>query len=133
MHEVFLRLLRPGIRYTGDGRPRTWLFKIARNLATDRFRRLRAGAELDSEVADDRVVDPVEELNAVQDLARLEAALGALAPAQREILLMKTSLGLSHRDLATELGCSEGAARVRLCRALDCLRQAWTAVGGATR
>jgi RNA polymerase sigma factor (sigma-70 family) len=58
------------------------------------------------------------------DLApHLDAALARLATADRDAVLLKFIQGKSHRDVGASLGISEEAARKRVSRALDRLRQ----------
>lgn len=126
VHEVFLRLLRSGLRYDGRGPFITWLFRVARNLATDRYRRLQGEAgpiSAAEAISDD--LNPLEQLERSEQQRQLDLALAALPAPHREVLLLRTMLSLSHSALASELECSEGAARVRLHRAVDALRRIW--------
>ena len=132
MHDTFLRLLAPGVRYDGRGRFRTWLFRIARNLATDRFRRERVQVDIaEVEPLSNAGTTALEALTDLEDHGRLERALGRIDERHREVLMLRTELDLSHRELGNELGCAEGAARVRLHRALAALRHAWNEEGAA--
>lgn len=112
LHDTFVRLLAPRVAYDGRAPFRSWLYRVARNLATDRFRRLGRWVEMDESsepISDDPT--PIDD---------------RLSPGHREVILLRTDLDMSHRELAAELGCSEGAARVRLHRALAELRRHWT-------
>jgi RNA polymerase sigma factor (sigma-70 family) len=130
-HDVFLRLLRPGVRYDGTGKAMAFLCRIAKNLATDRFRSLIESDALDDEYAGESSPSTLDRLVAAEDNAQLEAALARLRPEQRHVLLLTSTLRLSHREIGFELGCSEGAARVRVHRALNALRREWHAAGGS--
>lgn len=74
----------------------------------------------------DRVADPgpgpCEAAARAELRARARAALDALPPADREVLALRHLEGLSTAEAAAVLGCSEGAAKVRLLRALQRLR-----------
>ncbi|HEY4321616.1 MAG TPA: sigma-70 family RNA polymerase sigma factor [Gemmatimonadales bacterium] len=133
VQDAFLRLLRFKASFRADGEFIPWLFRIARNLAVDRYH----GAEPTSASASDALV--AESDGALDVLLRderqhqLEQALATLPLAQREVLLLHGTEHLSHRDLGAVLGCTEGAARVRVHRALAALRGAWHATTGEPR
>src|SRR5579871_284642 len=108
------------------GSERAWLFAIARNAALDELRRRRRTGALLTEVAD----TPAEEdpLLAERRLVVREG-LASLAPADREVILLKFLGRLSNAELARVLGCSESNAGTRLHRAVERLRE----VCGVTR
>lgn len=64
------------------------------------------------------VFTPSQEAMAREELARLEAALARLSDEHREVILLARVVGLSHEQIAEQLGKSEGATRVLLHRAL---------------
>ena len=126
--EVFVRAWT----HLGDFRPArsafsTWLFAIARNLALNELG--RAGQRL--EVAcDDDAPDvacdddaPAAALDRKRSRARLHAALGRLAPAQRSVLALSYLSELSVAEVAAIEGIAAGAVKVRLHRARRALRR----------
>jgi RNA polymerase sigma factor (sigma-70 family) len=133
VQEVFLRVLRARERYHGDGSFTAWLFRIARNVAAGEY-----GTRRETMPLDDRVdvgaaeSDPIGEMETAEDLARLERALLAVAPQHREVLLLRGVEDLSHREVGEVLGCTEGAARVRVHRALNALRNVWIDQNGGS-
>lgn len=131
VQEVFLRVLRARARYHGDGSFMAWLFRIARNLAAGHRASRRDTLSLeDAGDAGAVELDPIGAMDTAEDLARLERALVALAPQHREVLLLRGVEDLSHREVGEVLGCTEGAARVRVHRALTALRHTWIAQNG---
>ncbi len=133
VHDVFLKLLDPSIPFKAGDRFDVWLFRVTRNHVIDRHRRFREVPQELPESAAASSEDVLNGLIAEEDLARLQAAMDQVAPAHREVLLLRTSMDLSHSELARELGCTPGAARVRLHRAVAALRGAWfSALGGTT-
>jgi RNA polymerase sigma-70 factor (ECF subfamily) len=112
------------------GTPRAWLFAIARNAALDELRR-RKRQPLDSRQRDADAPDAagVEAIERVQRGAALQRALLALAPREREIVLLKFHGALSNGELARVLGISESNAGTRLHRALLKLREQCAALG----
>jgi RNA polymerase sigma-70 factor, ECF subfamily len=53
-----------------------------------------------------------------EEVARIEVALDGLDEAQREIITLSRIIGMSHREIAEQLGIKEQSARARLHRAL---------------
>ena len=64
---------------------------------------------------------------AVDDAERLgrglRAALDSLSPGVRDAVLMRVGLDLPYEEVALSLGCSVGAARVRVTRGLHSLAE----------
>jgi RNA polymerase sigma-70 factor (ECF subfamily) len=111
---------------------RPWLYGIATNLIARRrraevrfFRAIaRTGTDPAAEPADDRVTDRV----VAQGMRRqLAAALAALAPGDRDVLLL-TASGLGYAETARALGVPLGTVSSRLARARRKVREA---LGGA--
>ncbi|MEM7325681.1 MAG: sigma-70 region 4 domain-containing protein, partial [Actinomycetota bacterium] len=75
-----------------------------------------------------RIVLSEEDIERVEQLAAFAAirphvqdALAALPAVQADALLLRIGEGLPYREVARRLGCSEGAARVRVSRGLQAL------------
>jgi RNA polymerase sigma factor (sigma-70 family) len=102
-----------------------WLYGIAKR-ELGRFRRrkgveLRAIRRLGVEVPpiDDGSIRRIEELVDLSQYRReLEAALGRLSAKEREAVQLRVVEERPYPEVAGLLGCSEGAARVRVHRAL---------------
>ena len=119
-------------RFRDVGRPaRAWLFKIAarqlrrfhRAEATSTKYRRRLGME--PREFSEEALGRIEALvDLAPEIERLHTALDDLPEAQRRAVWMRIGLQHSYPDLANELRCSEGAARVRVSRALAALAQA---------
>ena len=114
-------------RFRDIGRPAgAWLYGIAKR-ELSRYRRRRriefaAVRRLGMEVA---TIDE-DELEAIEDAvdasafrADLVEALRRLNGRDRESVRLRVVEGRTFRDVGRELGCSEGAARVRVHRALQ--------------
>ncbi len=114
-------------RDEADGSAAPWLFGIARNLVhryyerervDDRARR-RLGMPIRSYDLDLDAVDA--RVDAERLAPALSTALDALPETQREALELRVVGELPYHDVAERLGVSEGAARIRVLRALDSL------------
>jgi RNA polymerase sigma-70 factor, ECF subfamily len=101
-----------------------WLFGIARNAALDELRRRKRRAPLEADLED--IQDAPLEERAEYALRRetVRAALAALPGADRDLLALKFSGGLSNTELARVLRTSESNAGTRLHRAMTKLRKA---------
>jgi RNA polymerase sigma-70 factor, ECF subfamily len=125
VQETFLRLLKYPHSFRPGGSFRAWLFGVARRAAADHFRRAsrwkRAASDLQEPV--DEAPLPPQKIEADERLARLHRALERISTEDREVLLLARYEDLSAAELAEALGCSNGAARVRVHRALTRLRR----------
>ncbi len=129
--QVFLKAWEAMPRYEERGLPfRAWLFRLAHNLVIDHYRVRRAdvplsvvlGADLDNRHP--ALPDPQAELEARQEVDELRSALGELGEEQRQVVLLRFVEGMSHSEVATVLGKSEGATRAIQHRALHALARA---------
>jgi RNA polymerase sigma-70 factor, ECF subfamily len=126
--ETFLRVWRHAGKYNSRlGSLTTWILTIARNQALTRLSqpvsRTEAPVSDDTlEIASDTPL-PDEQLVARQREHRLQAALASLGAADRSLLSSSYVDGLDLAAIAHIEGCSVGAAKVRLHRARQRLRQ----------
>jgi len=122
VQETFLRVLRSAARFEGRSRVSTWIYRVARNACLDqvaaRDRSARREAAWAREAPDRLSHDtPAEDRQSL-----LEAAFARLPREAREALVLARHLDLPYGDVGRVLGCSAGAARVRVHRALRRLR-----------
>ncbi len=106
--------------------PRTWLCKIARNVAVDWFRAESRRQRREETYA--HGVPLVEEFGDGLP-GPLEAALHELAPAEREVVALRIVLELDGPSVARVLGISQTACSTRLSRALKKLEERMSDVG----
>ena len=100
-----------------QGPPLAWLFTIARNIATDWWRRLSRKA---THLLAHHDGDSREE---VESLLWLEALVRALPPRQREVIALRYHRDLSDREIGRVMGLSESGVRSLVARAIHTLRQ----------
>ena len=115
-------------RFGGEPEFRKWLFTIALRKIADRAEHWRAGkrdparerAGLDEQEIRGlaEVWTPSRQAAAREELQRAEEAFLRLAPEKQEVVLMSRLMGLSHAQIAQELGKTEVAVRSMLSRAL---------------
>jgi RNA polymerase sigma-70 factor (ECF subfamily) len=126
--EVFVKMIRHANQFQGDAKLSTWLFSITANWCRDYLRK----AENKFKVGDDVLVtlpapselSPDRNLEQRENEARVKKALGALTPEQREAILLSRYQGLSYAEIAQIAGCSEGAIKTRVFRAMETLKKA---------
>ena len=100
-----------------------WVFRIARNLVTDTYRRgaVRKEVALSEKVADTMVgSDGSDGLPVLPH--QLERALASLTPEQREVVHLRFEQGLSAAEIGQIQERSAGAVRALQFRAIETLR-----------
>lgn len=129
VQETYLRAYRSIRKFRGEASFSTWLYRITANCASTargRRRRMRL-VSIDAEPrCADLPADPDPDAlaSATVERDRLVRALRALPLAQRTVIVLRDIYGLTHDEIATELGISGAATRVRLHRARRQLRAA---------
>ena len=124
--ETFARAI--GAVHRFDARKGTavgWLFGIANKVLLEWIRKGHAARKASNRLGLQVVPFLPEELERVEELAdadrfrvALAAALAELSPGQRDAVVLRIADDLPYEEVARRLGCSEGAARVRVTRAL---------------
>lgn len=123
--QTFMRAFQAIGRYRVRDVPfAAWLFRIARNLVTDHYRRRGRTAIVDiEEVGHVLTVERSthDEVAVRLDASALHHAIGELTDAQRNVVLMKFFGGLSNAEVAAALGKNEGSVKSLQHRALATL------------
>jgi RNA polymerase sigma-70 factor, ECF subfamily len=132
--DAFLRAYRALTQRYGEEQCRSlalrpWLFRITRNLAYNRRRSRRSAQEEPLPSSDGwhtpalRYESPgARDLEALEEAARLEHALGRLSRASRELILLRFIEEMPYGEIAIVVGTSEAAVRGKVFRALRQLR-----------
>ncbi len=138
VQEAFLRVYKGINTFEGGSSFFTWLYRIVTNLAIDLMRKPgRKGAELDesrdvSEEAEgdfalvSRIdgADPIDVVRRKEMSARIEAALAALPPYHRAVIIMREVEGLSYEEMAEAMSVSKGTIMSRLFHARQKMQKA---------
>jgi RNA polymerase sigma-70 factor (ECF subfamily) len=122
LQEVFVKAMRQGEGFCSLDNPRAWLFQVARNAVIDRARVSKVQVPLDEvgleiEAPAPEAVAPVDAL--ADCVARV---LGELPPDDAAILRACALEGQTQREFAEQQGLSLPAAKSRLLRARQRLR-----------
>jgi RNA polymerase sigma-70 factor (ECF subfamily) len=139
VQDAFLRVYKGLSTFQGGSSFFTWLYRIITNLSIDLIR--KPGRQLadidesrfDAEDAQDsdfpllsRVdgADPADVVRRREIAARLQAALDALPPYHRGVIVMREIEGLSYEEMAQAMGVSKGTIMSRLFHARQKLQKA---------
>jgi RNA polymerase sigma-70 factor (ECF subfamily) len=128
--EVFVKMLKHANQFHGDAKLSTWLFSITANWCRDYLRK----ADNKSKESDDVLVTlpapselaPDRNLERRESERRVQRALQSLTAEQREAILLSRYQGLSYAEIAQIAGCSEGAVKTRVFRAMETLKKILT-------
>jgi RNA polymerase sigma-70 factor (ECF subfamily) len=124
--ETFRRALIAWDRYDERGQFRSWLFAIARREGLHAIRsRSRQPERCDTGLEDVPAATPWPDAVAVaRDEQRVvRAAVNSLAPAEREVVLMRMDAGLPFKEIAAITGAPLSTVLNQMRRALAKLRQ----------
>ncbi len=125
--ETFAAAFLARKRFKETGAPATaWLFAIAKRQLASMFRRQQIDARARRRLGVERVElndDALARIEELADLApiaaALEPAIEQLPPDSVEAVRLRIQEELPYAEVARRLGCSAGAARVRVARALS--------------
>jgi RNA polymerase sigma-70 factor, ECF subfamily len=122
--QAFVRAFRSLGTFRGAASFRSWLYKIAINLALNHLRDYakHAADELGEDASTARATGP-QRIIAGEDQAALRAAVEALPPKQRLVLELRVYEELSFKEVAELADCSENSAKVNFHHAVKRLRE----------
>lgn len=131
IQEIFTLVYKNLGRFDRRSKFSTWLFRIAVNRSIQQARKLKY-KKREAEF-DDRIESiPERVLPAEDNDPRINEAMGQLHPNDRAILTLFYGDELSLQEIADSMGCSANAAKTRLFRARERLREAYEKISGET-
>jgi RNA polymerase sigma-70 factor (ECF subfamily) len=119
--ETFLRIYKNRMEYEPQAKFKTWLYRIATNLAIDEFRKKsRRKEDLYDEFPDKPSSNPNPHEAMIRDerARRVREKLMELDESHRVVLVMKWFEGLKYEQIAKILGISVGTVKSRVHYAL---------------
>jgi len=124
--EAFIKVFRHIGRFEGRSSLYTWLYRITVNIALnklkrDRFRQMVPLGDLPRR--DKRAsTNPLRAALSSEVAERIDEAVRQLPEKQRAVFTLKFFEGLSHREIADIVGCSEGTSKANYFHAIRKLR-----------
>jgi RNA polymerase sigma-70 factor (ECF subfamily) len=137
VHDAWVRAVESGRRFEQRSTFRTWITGILVNLIRERARHARRNEErdgrddTDSDVTEtawasaEAAVSSAVEIGGV-DPIDLDAAIAALPPGFRQVLVLHDVDGFTHEEISEMLGIVPGTSKSQLARARDRMRQMLT-------
>ncbi|HEY0159679.1 MAG TPA: RNA polymerase sigma factor [Thermoanaerobaculia bacterium] len=125
--EVFLRMIRHAHTFKDNASLRTWLYAITSNWCRDYFRRadnqaVKEGDEVLATLQAPFAERPDQRIEQSSTARMVKAALDKLTHDQREAIVLARYHEMSHDEIAKVVGCSVGAVKTRIFRAMESLR-----------
>ncbi len=129
--ETFWRIYQQSVRYQARGQFRSWLFRIAGNLARSALRRRRIVRWISFDVRHhDRPAgraDPLARIEREDQRGRVRRALAKLPDRQRQAVLLLRYEGMSYEEIGRAMDATVPAVESLLQRAMHALRAALAA------
>jgi len=125
VQNTFLRILKYRHLFRGEGDFRAWMFHIARNVNHDHYRKNKVNAKDDLEKWQERLShgeNRSTEMQQEEEQHMLSMAMDRLPADKREILLLSKYQEKKYHEIGEILGCTEGAVKVKVFRALQELK-----------
>lgn len=119
--QVFLKALK-NINKSKTDNFAAWLFLIAKRTVIDHYRSFKELKNIEDcwDLADGS--DLISVVNNNLEFNKIKSALNKLSASDREVIIMRFWLDLSFKEIAADLGKSEGAVKMLFVRALEKLR-----------
>ena len=131
--EVFIKAFRSLGRFRGDAGIKTWLLRIAANHCKDYFKKRRLSTvSMDAMPTQDffpAPSDPGKELANTELGKAIQQALDGISPKHRTAFVLREFEGLSYKEMAEVMNCSEGTVMSRLHHARKKLQDKLSAMG----
>jgi RNA polymerase sigma-70 factor (ECF subfamily) len=130
--ETFLRVHRALATFDPRGAAKlsTWILTIATRLSLNELRRAGRDVPLDDNALEAASAErPDHEVERRRTRQAVAAAVDALAPDHRAVLVLREYHDLSYEEIAAALGVDLGTVKSRLSRARAKLREALEEVG----
>ena len=121
VQDVFVDLWRSAGRYDGRVSEASFVSMISGRRIIDRLR--RSSRRIATEPLEEAVPAATASAEETCDLVMVAPHLDELRPPQREVLMLSVVQGMSHREIADELGMPLGTVKAHARRGMDQLRR----------
>lgn len=119
--EVMLKVFHSLLKFEGRSSFKTWIARIATNTCLSAIDKLKRTRELKSMLSDDPTQTHVTSINTTK--RDLDVAMQLLPPKDREILTLRYTAELKIEDIAAAGDLKLSAAKMRLYRAQEALKE----------
>src|SRR6201989_34183 len=138
--EVFIKVYNSLGRYRPEFKFSTWIYRIAHNASIDYLRRAgntrtedmeiegESGSTFEKPIAS-KALTPEQETERGERRAEIEEVVRQLAPAYRELIVLRHSHDLSYDEIAEVTGLPLGTVKNRIFRAREAMRELLVARG----
>lgn len=124
MQETFLKIWISAGSYQSQGKPLAWMFTIARNLCYMKFRSQKHEADIGLlDLSEKELGEFCPQIEDAADRQVLLAAMQILKEEERQIVLLHTTAGLKHREIAADLQIPLPTVLSKYNRAMKKLQQ----------
>jgi len=125
--ETFLKLIKKPPMILFGGKLRPWLYRVCRNLAVDKMRRLKPHEDLNEHfgLRDDKSLSPDKEILQLGDWQLIRRVLLDLPDDLQELVEDRIYQGLSFKEIAIKQKIPLGTALWRMKRALELLKEGY--------
>ncbi len=128
VQEVFIRAGRGYKNFNHDASPKTWLIRIARNIAIDESRKKETKMSQRAHEYDEKIFNqeqkkpmntPEEQLLHQEEMQELYHSINHLKDNYRDVVILRAIKGFSIHETAEALNWTEAKVRVTYHRALN--------------
>ena len=130
LQETWLKIHRMRHTYRSGERVMPWVYAIAHHVRIDSYRKTRRVASHEASL------DPMPDAaapNTDHDAIHFESLVAALPEAQREVVTMLKSTGMTVEEVARATSSTVGAVKLKAHRAYERLRELLETSGRASR
>lgn len=123
LQDGFIKVFENIKSYKGDSPLQAWMSRVFINLAITRYRKKSSGPRFveveDTEIAED---EPADETTEPADVERVMACIQLLPEKYRIVLNLYAIDKMGHKEIAEQLGITEGTSKSQLSRARQMLK-----------
>lgn len=122
--EVYIKAWQNSNKYSEQGKFKSWINTIAKNISKDYLKSARVRHEtkmpnddLTFDLIKDKKLNPEQSFISKQRQIRTTKAINSLKPKFREIIVLYEIEGYSYEEIATKLKCPIGTVKSRIYNA----------------
>lgn len=126
VQNVFIRVLKYKHTFHEESKFITWVFQIARNEMYDAFKKQKKQFHDNIETVSYQLNSDLNEQESIEkheQNATLKKAILKLSKDKQELIVLSKLKELKYREVGEIIGCTEGAARTKVHRAMNDLKE----------